>query len=172
MKSFLLGLFLIPLTFLTQESWVNVIVQTDQYGGETTWEIYQDSEIVAVSPPYQNNSYNEALVELPSGEYNLVVYDAFGDGICCNFGNGYFGLTNSCGLDTFVYDFDTPQATVFFELTECEQPVYGCLQSSALNYNPWANTPGPCDFPPAPCGEGQTNILSFFTPDSYPNETS
>ena len=123
MKSFLLGLFLIPLTFLTQESWVNVIVQTDQYGGETTWEIYQDTQVAAVSPPYQNNSYSETLVELPVGEYNLVVYDAFGDGICCNFGNGYFGLTNSCGLDTFVYDFDTPQANVFFELTDCEQPL-------------------------------------------------
>jgi len=64
MKSFLLGLFLIPLTFLTQESWVNVVVQTDQYGGETSWEIYQDSQLVAVSPPYLNNSYNETLVGL------------------------------------------------------------------------------------------------------------
>lgn len=172
MKRFLLGLFLIPLTFLTQESWVNVVVQTDQYGGETSWEIYQDSQLVAVSPPYLNNSYNETLVELPVGQYNLVVYDAFGDGICCDFGPGYFGLTNSCGLDTFVYDFGTSQATAFFELTECEQPVYGCLQPNALNYNPWANTPTPCNFPPVPCGEGQTNILSFFTPDSYPAETS
>ena len=83
MKSFLLGLLLIPLTFLTQDSWVNVVVQTDQYGGETTWEIYQDSQIVAASPVYQGNSYYETLVELPSGEYNLVVYDIFGDGICC-----------------------------------------------------------------------------------------
>lgn len=156
----------------SQDSWVNVVVQTDQYGGETTWEIYQDSQVVAVSPPYQNNAYSETLVELPVGEYNLVVYDAFGDGICCDFGNGYFGLTNSCGLDTFVYDFGTSQATVFFELTECEQPIYGCLQPNALNYNPWANTPTPCNFPPVPCGEGQTNILSFFTPDSYPTETS
>ena len=156
----------------SQNSWVNVVVQTDQYGGETSWEIYQNSQVVAVSPPYQNNSYSEILVELPVGNYNLIVYDSFGDGICCDFGTGYFGMTNSCGLDTFVYDFGTSQATVFFELTECEQPIYGCLQPDALNYNPWANTPAPCNFPPVPCGEGQTNILSFFTPDSYPTETS
>ena len=172
MKSFLLGLFLIPLTFLTQNSWVNVVVQTDQYGGETTWEIYQDSQVIATSPVYQGSSYYETLVELPSGEYNLVVYDAFGDGICCAYGTGYFGLENSCGLDTFIYDFDTTQVTMFFELTDCEQPIYGCLESNALNYNPWANAPAPCNFPPVPCGDGQTNILSFFTPDSYPNETS
>ena len=84
-------------TVLAQDSWVNVVVQTDQYGGETTWEIYQDSQLVAVSPPYQNNSYNETLVELPVGQYNLVMYDAFGDGICCDFGPGYFGLINSQG---------------------------------------------------------------------------
>ena len=109
MKSFLLGLFLIPLTFLTQDSWVNVIVQTDQYGGETTWEIYQGDDIVAMSPPYQGDSYAETIIGLPSGEYNLVVYDAFGDGICCGYGAGYFGLKNSCGLDVFVYDFSTAQ---------------------------------------------------------------
>ena len=172
MKSFLLGLFLIPLTFLTQDSWVNVVVQTDQYGGETTWEIYRDSQLLAVSPPYQGDTYYETLVELPFGEYNLVVYDGFGDGICCDFGEGYFGLENSCGLDTFIYDFNTSQLTLLFELEACEQPIYGCLEANALNYNPWANSPSQCDFPPAPCGSGQTNILSFFTPDSYPNETT
>ena len=113
MKSFLLGLFLMPLTFLTQESWVNVVVQTDQYGDETSWEIYQGDQVAAVSPLYQGGSYYETLIELPSGEYNLVVYDAFGDGICCAFGTGYFGITNSCGLDTFVYDFDTPKQMCF-----------------------------------------------------------
>ena len=59
MRSFLLALFLLPLTIFSQDSWVKVSVQTDDYGGETSWEIYQESEIVAVSPPYVSNSLQE-----------------------------------------------------------------------------------------------------------------
>ena len=81
MKSFLLGLFLIPLTSLTQSSWVNVVVQTDQYGGETSWEILNENEqVVAVSPPYQDNSLLTVTKLLPAGDYQFVMMDAFGDG--------------------------------------------------------------------------------------------
>jgi hypothetical protein len=43
-------LALIPVIQSAQDSWVNVVVQTDNYGSETTWEIYQDTTIVATSP--------------------------------------------------------------------------------------------------------------------------
>lgn len=173
MKNILTILFFF-LSFIAfpQDSWVNVVVQTDQYGGETTWEIYQDSQIVATSLPYQGNYYYETLVMLPPGGYNFVIYDSFGDGICCDFGEGYFGLSNICGLNTFVYDFNGPTATVYFDLLACPPPVLGCMDVEALNFNPWANIPGPCTFPPAACDSGQTNIITLITPDSYPNETS
>ena len=155
-----------------QGSWVSVVVQADNYGAETSWEIYEDSTLVATSPVYLNNSYNETLVYLSPGGYNFVVYDEFGDGICCDWGTGYFGLVNSCGLDTFVYDFGGPTATVYFDLLACPPPVFGCMDIEALNFNPWANAPAPCTFLPAACDSGQTNIIVLTTPDSYPSETS
>jgi len=82
MKNFLLALFLLPLTVFSQASWVKVSVFTDQYGGETSWEIYQGGELVAVSPLYANNALQEIVIPLASSEYNFVIYDAFGDGIC------------------------------------------------------------------------------------------
>ena len=172
MKNFLLALFLLPLTVFSQASWVKVSVFTDQYGGETSWEIYQGGEAVAFSPSYTGSLLQEVVIPLDSGEYNFTIYDTFGDGICCDFGEGWYSLTNSCGLEVFDYGFDGPSTTTFFELTPCEQPVYGCLQPNALNYNPWANAPGNCVFPPVPCEDGYTNIISLITPDSYPSETS
>ena len=167
-----LFLFLISNIALAQTSWVNVAVQTDNYGTETSWEIFQDSELVATSPAYLGNSYTETIVMLPPGGYNFVIYDSFGDGICCDFGEGYFGLSNICGLNTFVYDFNSSTTTVYFDLLACPPPVQGCMQVEALNFNPWANIPAPCTFPPAACDSGQTNIISLITPDSYPIETS
>ena len=167
-----LFLFLISNIALAQTSWVNVAVQTDNYGTETSWEIFQDSELVATSPAYLGNSYTETIVMLPPGGYNFVIYDSFGDGICCDFGEGYFGLSNICGLNTFVYDFNSSTTTVYFDLLACPPPVQGCMQVEALNFNPWANIPAPCTFPPAACDSGQTNIITLITPDSYPIETS
>ena len=68
---------------LGQDSWVKVSMQPDQYAGETSWEIYnEDGDIVAISPAYYSNTYQEDIFLLDSGNYNLVVYDSFGDGIC------------------------------------------------------------------------------------------
>ena len=119
MKRLLFLLAFLPSILLAQDSWVNVVVQTDNYGSETTWEIYQNTNVVATSPIYDGNSYYETIVSLDAGQYNFVIYDEFGDGICCAYGEGFFGLSNSCGLNTFVYDFAGPTTTVYFELLAC-----------------------------------------------------
>ena len=136
---FLLLMFL-PLFATAQTGWVNLEFQADNYGGESTWGIYMvGSDSVYVSGgPYPNNSYNEQLITLPPGEYNLVVNDAFGDGICCEFGEGWFGFENSCGISTYVYDFSATQITVPFNLLPCPPPVFGCTDEEANNYNPQA----------------------------------
>jgi hypothetical protein len=167
-------LSLLSLSSFSQNSWVKVQFQPDQYPGETSWEIYNsEGEIVASSPQYTNTNFHETIVLLDEGGYNFVIYDVFGDGICCDFGEGYFGLTNGyCELNTFVYDFNSPQMTVYFNLLPCPPPVFGCMETAAINYNPWANNPGLCVFPPMPCADLETNIIILATPDSYPGETS
>ena len=51
--------------------------------------------------------------------------------------------------------------------------IIGCMDSLALNWNPWANTPdGTCTYPAANCANGQTNVLVILTPDTYVGETS
>ena len=140
MKAFFSILCCVPLICLSQTSWVNLEFQTDNYGGESTWEIYMvgSDSVYAAGGPYINNSYNEQLITLPVGEYNLVVNDAFGDGICCEFGEGWFGFENSCGVSTYVYDFASSQVTVPFNLLPCPPPIFDCTDEDANNYNPQA----------------------------------
>ena len=132
MKNLLTILFISLSTGLFGQSWVNVVVQTDNYGGETSWEIYQDSELMATSPLYSSNSYNETIVNLPAGGYNFIIYDEYGDGICCDWGQGHFGLKNICDLNTFVYDFNGPMMTIYFDLLACPPPVFGCMDIEAI----------------------------------------
>ena len=170
----LIGLiFLMPLFAVAQQGWVSIAIQGDAYGGETTWLVRDSSNaIVAGSAPLQGEyPYVEAFLPLPLGEYTFTIYDSFGDGICCGFGEGWFSI-NTCELDTTVYDFSTSEQTIPFEVLACPPPIFGCMQAGAINYHPWANAPAPCDFPPVQCEEGYNNILVTVTPDTYAAEIS
>ena len=165
-------LLLTPLFAAAQPSWVNLEFQADAYGGESTWEIYMvgSDQIMAAGGPYADSSYTEQIIPLPSGEYNLVVNDAFGDGICCQFGEGWFKLNNDCGLDLAVFDFNTEQITVPFILEPCVLPVAGCTDEESNNYNPWATVDnGSCNV--SECPEGEAFVSMELTLDNWPNET-
>ena len=129
-------------------SWLNVTVQTDNYGGESSWEIINsDSNTVAVSPPLANNTLTNIMIFLPAGEYSFIMYDSFGDGICCSFGNGFYGITNNCGLEEFNYEFALATDTIPFTLEPCLPVLLGCMNDAADNYNPWANQDdGSCEY--------------------------
>ncbi|MEB8330742.1 hypothetical protein OO009_15395 [Flavobacteriaceae bacterium KMM 6897] len=61
-----------------------VTIVTDTYGGETTWEITNDSStVVASGGPYANVSGGDTYtsdVFLEDGCYTFTIFDAFGDG--------------------------------------------------------------------------------------------
>ena len=167
----LLLFLLFPLCAFAQPSWVNVTILSDLYSGETTWEIYNGPQVVAQSSiPYQSNNLSNEMVYLPSGDYEFVIYDAFGDGICCEFGEGWFALSNTCGLDTAVFDFNSDQLTIPFVLEPCEPLIPGCMDESANNYNPWASVDnGSCNV--SECPEGEAFVSMELTLDNWPNET-
>ena len=172
MRITLFLLAMIPTLLFAQPSWVRVEFQSDTYGGESTWNIYPvgSDESVASGGPYADSTYFQQTIPLPSGEYNMVVNDAFGDGICCQFGEGWFKLNNDCDLDISVFDFNTEQITVPFILDPCELPMPGCMDESSNNYNPWATVDnGTCNV--SECPEGQAFVSMELTLDNWPNET-
>jgi thiol-disulfide isomerase/thioredoxin len=91
-------------------------IKTDYFGAETYWELRdaQDSVIYKGgnanvgpngggtfnTPPgpgaYGNNALITKTLNLPSdGCYSLLFVDSYGDGMCCDYGNGYYKLYNS-----------------------------------------------------------------------------
>ncbi len=99
---------------------LTVELMTDGYGDETYWAILDGAgSIVAeggnpnvgltnygvlMYPPashpdmYGNNETHSFTVTVPaSGCYSAVVTDYYGDGMCCNYGNGYFRVSDDQG---------------------------------------------------------------------------
>jgi PKD repeat protein len=77
---------------------LNLEVNIDYFGTETSWSVTQSAEVLASGGPYvdyqQGNIYNHEVC-LTEGCYELVMEDAHGDGQ--GFQTGYFELTDSEG---------------------------------------------------------------------------
>lgn len=76
---------------------VTLDLTTDQYGEEITWELQnqQGSQVLISGPGVEyddETNYTEELC-LPNGCYRFVIFDSAEDGICCQYGDGSFGLT-------------------------------------------------------------------------------
>lgn len=85
---------------------VTIRITTDRYGEETTWRVVQGATIFASGGPYSRLSANGTQVQtavsvcLPEGCYELQVFDSFGDGNCCAYGQGIITVEN--GQDEVV----------------------------------------------------------------------
>lgn len=85
---------------------VKVYIVQDQFGEQITWNIVNSAgEIVAEGGPYQHligsGSTQVNLVnvtDLPVNEcYLFSIFDNNGNGICCNYGQGYYYLKDANG---------------------------------------------------------------------------
>lgn len=74
-------------------------ILTDNYPGETTWEVTNASgAVVAAGGPYtETGTLYEESVNLEPGCYAFTLFDSYGDGICCAFGEGSYTLRDSEG---------------------------------------------------------------------------
>ena len=75
-------------------NFIIIHMKTDNSPNESSWEVTDDQGAVLFSRtnfPGSLSLYKDTVV-LPNGCYNVTVYDAFGDGVCCYNGNGYFRI--------------------------------------------------------------------------------
>lgn len=65
----------------------------DDYPGETSWQVEDaDGLVVAEGDSYSGQtSISENICVCP-GEYTFTIFDAFGDGICCAYGEGSYEM--------------------------------------------------------------------------------
>jgi len=80
--------------FFGDGSVFNVFIQCDDYGSETTWDVVDDGGSVLFSGgPYTANEIVDVDCILAAGDYIFTIYDSYGDGICCAYGEGYYTLS-------------------------------------------------------------------------------
>lgn len=82
---------------ISGDSEITLDLTTDNYPGETSWDIVDNvtGAVIAESPAYEgeNTSYTESICILSSNCYTFTIYDEYGDGICCSYGEGSYTLT-------------------------------------------------------------------------------
>ena len=72
----------------------------DDWGSETTWTLKRLGQVLYQGGPYQDNMDGTEIVEsfcLEEGCYQFRIEDSYEDGICCEYGNGSWTITNPDG---------------------------------------------------------------------------
>ncbi len=78
--------------FITGSS-LQVNIQTDDYGEETSFDISNaQGDVLYENGDLDGNSDLLFDICLPAGCYTFTIYDEYGDGICCAFGNGNYNV--------------------------------------------------------------------------------
>lgn len=80
----------------------------DDYGSETTWELVDENgTVMASGGPYGNKKEGDVITDdwcLDEGCYTFTIYDDWGDGICCDYGQGSYQVTDANGDIIFESD--------------------------------------------------------------------
>jgi hypothetical protein len=82
---------------------LKVIIVSDAFGEQTTWNIINSAgEEIAAGGPYQHiigtgtNVNMQNVLNVPVNDcYLFKIYDSNGNGICCNYGNGYYQIKDA-----------------------------------------------------------------------------
>ncbi len=75
---------------------VTLTIVLDNYPEETSWTVTQGGTTYASGGTYGSQPDGSTVVEtfdLPAGCYNFNIFDTYGDGICCAYGNGSYTVT-------------------------------------------------------------------------------
>ena len=129
-------------------TYVNIIINPDQYPEETSWAIITELEdtIISGGPYVDIVDYSPQVTQLciPNGEYIFNIADQYGDGVQGSLWGGQDGsyYVVHCG-DTIVQ----PDSANFgyaafhgFTLEDCAPPppVYGCMNENFVEFLPEA----------------------------------
>ena len=109
-------------------------ILTDNWPGETYWElVHADADTVVAS--IFAGELLEVLtlfswdLEIASGSYVFTIFDTFGDGICCGYGEGYYRLILNGTEIATGGEFDASESVTF----NTSDGRFNIIQYSYLN---------------------------------------
>jgi len=158
MKKLLLLLLLPIFSFAQNCVPTTIIINLDQYQGETYWTIEDTSgNMLTYGTNYGSQPDYASVVEqrcLPQGDLTFTIYDTYGDGL-----NGalWGGLDGSYYLvqcnDTLIYGTDAAfgNDSIHVFVSDACPPVMGCMDPAYVEFSPLADT-----------DDGSCNTLKIF----------
>lgn len=99
---------------------VQFSLQTDYFAEETSWELKNEAGDVL----YEGNNYDQFEADFKTfdltevGCYTFTIYDVEGDGICCDFGPGFYKLQTEDGELIHLGNSFGNSESVSFRLTD------------------------------------------------------
>jgi len=139
----------------------------DSYPGETSWELADaDGNVIWSGGPYSGGGTVVESSCVGDGCYTLTVYDSFGDGMCCAYGNGGYEFSQDGVVLASGGEFGSSESTEVC----VGDIVLGCTDSGACNYNPDAVADdGSCDFSCFGCTD---DTYCNYSPDATVDDGS
>ena len=124
-------------------------ITTDNYPSETSWELVNQSGVVVASINAGDltsnaTNYSWSICVNNNECYDFIIYDTYGDGICCSYGNGSYTLTYGGIIVASGGAFSSSETT---SNLICGSSNFGCTDPTANNYDPNATVDdGSCTY--------------------------
>eukprot|EP00591_Stephanopyxis_turris_P010243 CAMPEP_0195517226 /NCGR_PEP_ID=MMETSP0794_2-20130614/10247_1 /TAXON_ID=515487 /ORGANISM="Stephanopyxis turris, Strain CCMP 815" /LENGTH=572 /DNA_ID=CAMNT_0040645999 /DNA_START=23 /DNA_END=1738 /DNA_ORIENTATION=- len=107
--------------FSCDDLFVNVIIATDYYGGETSWTLKTASgQMIMVGNrndhpgAFEKYEFQSVCLSCDIGEVEFTIYDLFSDGLCCAYGEGFYELAVNENVVNSGGEFGYSETTSFF----------------------------------------------------------
>lgn len=130
--------FSIPQAFACEENTIEVFFQAGQWPNEVSWEIVGPDSSFYFYADASDQTTDSTLLELcvPDGCFELNLFDSFGDG----WNGAVIGLLlNGQVIVDATFTSGSFESITFGINADCEdneEPVFGCTDPQAVNYNP------------------------------------
>jgi hypothetical protein len=114
-----------------------IVIATDDYPDETSWNLStstgQTIDGIAAGDLTLPGTTYSWQIELEDGDYVFTIYDAWGDGICCNYGAGNYNLYLNSVLIASGGQFGASEASEFSTSSEwiSIEPLSGIVAADA-----------------------------------------
>ena len=121
---------------------ITIEIMQDKYGNHTTWKFMSsDNTVLASGGPYKylpnaNTELHTYKVTVEDDDcYKFVIYDTYGNGICCEDGEGYYRILDEVG--NVLVDGNGKFTDMTYSILSVEQGGYvGEMSASAYKVYP------------------------------------
>merc|ERR1711983_641558 len=158
------------------KSKIDVEITIDNYGGETTYDVKDSSgNKVMQGSGWPSNSVNSFWKCVVAGTYTFTITDGYGDGLCCNYGQGGYVVKANDVQVASGGDFDSEE-TKTFQVGDAAPTTPAPVSPTTAPFSPptpgtpGAPTPFPTHTPPTmhPTGIAPTPYPTGTAPTAYP----